>query len=83
MWQIKPVLWIGIVLKLIRIRIHALSILMLIQIRILPQVKHILENHKYFFDFYSPQCQSSLFYLSLQRHTSHNFQSFGHFLEKV
>ncbi len=48
---IYPVLWIGIVLMPIRIRI-GLSNLMLIQIRILLQILLLLEKHNYF-DFYS------------------------------
>jgi hypothetical protein len=47
-----------------------------IRIRIPPYVLHMLENLKYFKDFYSQQCQSTLLYLSRQNNTCHNF----HFL---
>ncbi len=69
--SVSLVLWIGIVLMPIRIRMR-LSILMPILIRILPQVLQLLENHNFFY-FYSQQqqCQFSLLYLS---RWCHNFK---------
>jgi hypothetical protein len=69
----STVVWIGIILVPIRIR---LSTLMLIQIwiRILPQVFHMLEN---FFYFYSHgTCQFQMFYLPCHRCRCYNFQYF-------
>jgi hypothetical protein len=59
------VLWIGIALKPIRIR---LSILM--PIRILHQVVTCWVIGTFFCCFYSHQCQSTLIFLSSQRHSS-------------
>jgi|688.fasta_scaffold718990_1 hypothetical protein len=41
------------------------------------QVLHMLADYLFCFNFYSQQCQFTLFYLSPQRHSWHNFQHFG------
>ncbi len=38
-------------------------------------------NTRIFFYFYSHHHQSTLFYISRQRHRCHNFQYFGHYFE--
>ncbi len=85
------VLWIGIVLMPIRIRI---SMLMAIRIRIgimrlLPQVLHILDNQNFFSRYFNSQhCHFTMFYLSNQcQKCVIIFQNFGQhrylsFLEK-
>jgi hypothetical protein len=75
--SVKPVLWIGIVLMPVQILIRfRFSILMPIQIRILPQVLHMLENHVYFtFDYITASLHARLC------HKYHNFQFFKLYIE--
>jgi hypothetical protein len=50
--------------------------------RIVPQGLHMLKNlGKIFVDFYSQQCRSTLFHLSLQCNGCHGFQYFGQFIK--
>jgi hypothetical protein len=72
--KIYLVLWIGILWMPLRILIR-LSILIPIQIRILPEVfTHVGKSEK--FDLFLQHCQSTLFSLSRERHRCHNFQYF-------
>ncbi len=61
----------------IRIGIKMMPILM----RILPQVTLMLENPNFYKNFKSQRCQFTMFYLSRECQTCHNFEYFGRHIE--